>query len=139
MGFKDPEARKKYARDWARRKKAGLQTRITEKLTDVERKRRKKIWDKKASEVQKKKRAKWKSDALGKACVICKIKSGIKLCAHRKDGQSHYDFNMFTNEEYKKAMESGKFVLLCYICHKSVHWCMKYLGMDWKQIMDKRK
>lgn len=38
-------------------------------------------------------------------------------------------------KEHQIEMKSGEFVRLCFRCHKAVHWCMKYLGLSWEQIV----
>ena len=73
---------------------------------------------------------------LGDSCVICKTKRG-KLFAHRKDGESHKELSNINLKEIQEELETDEYILLCYRCHKSVHWCMEKLGVKWKEIKDR--
>lgn len=70
-------------------------------------------------------------DLVGSSCFFCRRESG-HLDFHEKAGLSH-DGN--TVNLVLKNPEL--FVLLCYPCHKGVHWCMKLLKMSWSEIVEK--
>lgn len=66
----------------------------------------------------------------GDRCCICR-EYEKRVLFHEIYGKPHlYTFRVvLRNPE--------KFVLLCYNCHRIVHWCMKYLNMTWKDIFFK--
>jgi len=67
---------------------------------------------------------------LGGECLLCGLDKEKKLVIHKKDGESH--------EKAAACLlalkNSDDFVLLCYSCHKGIHWLMKYLKMSWEQL-----
>lgn len=69
---------------------------------------------------------------LGVKCLFCGYRD--RLTSHRKDGQSHKPFNSMGQAEFRQHVESGEYVRVCYRCHKSVHWAMECLGLDWERI-----
>jgi len=69
---------------------------------------------------------------LGKECFFCTFTE--RLQCHRKDGTPHKRLESMRVSEFTQAMRSGDFVRLCFRCHKSVHWCMKYLHLSWQEI-----
>ena len=70
-------------------------------------------------------------DLKGRKCSICG-KGNRVLVFHRIDGKLHSN----TNVAKLVLEEPDEFTLLCrHQCHVSVHWCMKYLGMTWDDIM----
>lgn len=75
-----------------------------------------------------------KKACLGECCVICQRKYR-NLQAHKKDGEKHKGFQRMGYEEYKQTLLSGEYVLLCYRCHKGVHFCMDILKMKFEDIM----
>ena len=86
-------------------------------------------------------RQKMKRDVLlkhfGNSCKICEHTSRTTL--HNKKGATHKDFADLTWNEIDDLIQnqSMDYVSLCFYCHKSVHWCMKYIGMDRSEIYQK--
>ena len=75
------------------------------------------------------KHAKLLRDYFGNKCFICgKERNKERFELHEKNGEKHISHPM---NEY---MEKERFVLLCKQCHRSVHWCMKYLNMSWERL-----
>ena len=62
------------------------------------------------------------------------------IIIHRKDGQRHPNLSGLSVTALNRIIkqEKDKYVRLCYKCHKHVHWCMTYLGMDWNEIVQKK-
>lgn len=80
----------------------------------------------KKTRIERRKRIK---ELLGAKCFFC----------------SHEDTHIECHEIYgKKHPSTGKYILdhlddfipLCNWCHSAVHWCMKYLGLSWNQILE---
>ena len=85
----------------------------------------------------KKKMSIWKRNRkralkeLGNKCVVCK--RSVNLIIHRKDGMPHPN----TDTALLYFEEPEEYALVCkYPCHTGVHFCMKYLGMDWDDIIN---
>lgn len=74
---------------------------------------------------------------LGDRCLICGYNN--RLTRHQINGKKHKLFSEMSIKELKKYIEINYiyFVSLCFKCHKHVHWCMKYLGMDWEEIIER--
>jgi len=69
-------------------------------------------------------------DLYGRACLVCGYSNVKGLLWHEKSGKSHRG-----RRGYMEALKDpDKFVLLCYLCHKGVHWCMGWLGWTWERI-----
>jgi hypothetical protein len=66
---------------------------------------------------------------LGNKCLFCGFESIQRNVAHEIHGKDHH-----TKSQYYILNNLKDFVPLCRYCHKSVHWCMKYLGMNWEEI-----
>jgi hypothetical protein len=65
----------------------------------------------------------------GDSCFVCKKHRGNqRFELHEKQGNEHI------KKPHIELKEKERFVLLCKTCHRSVHWCMKYLGMSWVDI-----
>lgn len=134
MPYKDKQKNREYQKEWAKRKRGGIPTKIINRLslTIEERKDRRK---KQLIESSKRRRAKINRlimESIGNKCFICG--STLNLASHKKDGSKHHELN--TIEVIKQLMtDSNKWVRLCYPCHKSIHWIMKYFRWDWKKII----
>jgi len=133
MPFKDVEKKRTYKREWARRKRHGLTTRTKPILRPDQRKKQ----IKQAGERYRAKKRKMLEDAFGKQCFFCNISYTTLMKIHRKDGTNHKELPQMGLKELKREIEANrdKYVLLCGLCHRSVHWCMKYLGMTWEDIL----
>jgi hypothetical protein len=134
--------RKRYfAEYYLKHKKDKPKVRI--KLTPEERKIKKKYWAHISGVRMRAKRKIIKITNLGDYCNICSLpyENGkkIKMISHKKDCEPHKKFSNMTNEEFKHAMESGDYVLLCSLCHKRTHWAYDFLGLGWKDIKKKIK
>lgn len=146
MPIKDPDENRIYQREWQRRKKLGLPTRgfwrkvslvggpkKVAKMSAEEKKIKKNENDKRWRRKEAKKRKALIKNSLGKICGFCNTQSG-RLIAHRKDGVKHKYFYLLSTSELKDELDSDKYVLVCYLCHKGIHWAMKFLSLDWNQI-----
>jgi len=72
---------------------------------------------------------------LGRGCFFCG--RTFATAAHRKDGEGHKKITSMTIKEVDTELKTGNYVLLCYACHKGVHWSMRFLRMDWDRIAKK--
>ncbi len=134
MPYKDIKVQKEYQRKWYLRKKQGLPTKTVISLSEEERIKRRRATIQKACKKKRFLRKQAKYDKLGDICRICSRKQ-YNLHAHRKDGKPHKEFHALTNEEYKKELDSGEYVHLCYRCHKGVHFCLDILKLTWSEII----
>jgi len=67
----------------------------------------------------------------GSRCFFCKLVREDRLLWHRKDGVSHGG-----RRGYLCALrEPDAFVLLCYRCHRVVHWMMECFSWSWEKII----
>jgi len=145
MTYKNKDIHKEYERLWYLKKigrfNGSILNEIRKKFnmkipklydgkTKVERKRQ----AARVSYKKRKKRKKQIKDELGTECYICG-KSNNRLITHRKDGKKHKDFQRYQIKDYEKELKSGKYVILCYGCHKGVHFCMDKLHLNWEQIL----
>lgn len=147
MPIEDIIKRRDYQREWARRKRAGLPTKgirvrkdLLNHLTEKERKDRRRKQKRDAGRRTGIKKQNMIDKAFGIKCFFCyKLRGQGKHFTHRKDGAKHAALPKMSVEKLKEEIEknSMKYVLLCYHCHKSVHWCMKVLKMSWKNIIKK--
>jgi len=129
--YKDIEKKRKYQREWSKRKNAGLPTRTTpipsreeSKRKELERERRYRLHKRKIIE-----------DVFGKKCIFCGHEKVMII--HRKDGKKHKIFSeMGLKELYSEIAEhKNEYVRVCGVCHKAVHWIMKWFGMTWEKII----
>lgn len=147
MPIRDVIKNREYQREWARRKRAGLPTKgirvrknSLDHLTEEEKKKHR---QKQKSEANRKVRVKKQSmidKAFGVKCFFCDKERGKgKLFTHRKDNTAHDELPKMSIKRLKEEINtnSNQYVLLCYHCHKSVHWCMKILKMNWGDIIKK--
>ena len=124
--------RKAYQKQWYINKKKGLETKTRPQRTKEEwaerRKELKAINDKKYSENKRN----LVNAILGDKCYCCGYKE--RLTCHKKDGEHHKDIYSMNIKNIPNIVNDKEFVRLCYKCHNHVHWCMKILNMDWKEI-----
>jgi len=73
----------------------------------------------------------------GTRCFFCNFeaKKGQWTSIHKKDGEKHKLPCTWSIKDLKN-IEADDYVRLCGTCHKSVHWCMKYLEMTWEEITE---
>ena len=138
MSYRNINDQRKYQREWYRRKHAGLSTRNLgfkkrEKQSEQE-KREKRILIQRENKAR---RTKLIDETYGSKCMVClreAKKSGRAI--HRKDGQPHKQFTSLGLKEIKETINKDreKYIRLCSGCHRAIHWCMKYLGMNWDEI-----
>lgn len=69
---------------------------------------------------------------LGNRCFFCSDNTK-KFVFHRKDGLPHG----YGKPALFVLKSPEDWALLCYSCHKSVHWCMRRLKMFWGEIVEK--
>lgn len=134
--YKDAKVQRKYQREWARNKRKGLPTKtlpIPKKLTEEEIKEHKKINNQNCRNKKKGIIKKY----LGERCVICKY--GERLITHRKDNKKHKILMGLSIQNMINELKSDKYVHVCFHCHKGIHWCIKYLGLSWEEILSKVK
>ena len=143
MPIEDIIKRREYQREWARRKRQGLPTKGINKrkntldaLTDEEKRIRR---NKQSSEAHKRTRKNKQAlidKHLGTVCVICKKPRGEgKHFTHRKDGTKHKEIPTMNIQDIEAELKTDYYALLCYHCHKSVHWCMQRLKLEWEEII----
>lgn len=130
MPFRNEETKRQYKQDWYLRKKAGLPTRITPKLTKEE----SIIKEKKRQKKYQQEKKQYLISIFGDRCKICG-KIGVMII-HRKDGKPHKKIYNMSWEELKTEIENHKdeYVRVCGICHSGIHWAMKYLSLEWDNI-----
>ncbi len=135
MPYKDKDLQRKYQKEWARRKNKGVETKgiNPHEVEDTPTPLGKRITNNNYNANRVKRKNELKDIYLGSCCVICH-RDTIKLDSHRKDGLEHKDFKSMTNKEFEDSLKSGDYVRLCTRCHKTVHWIMKHLNMNWKII-----
>ena len=72
----------------------------------------------------------------GRVCTICGVdKDQRMLAVHRKDGTPHKT-ELVWNTEKLKALDPNEWTLLCPHCHRSVHWSMSHLTIEWNVISE---
>lgn len=69
---------------------------------------------------------------LGSVCFFCG-RDTKRMTIHEKSGKGHKGTAVYLVFKFP-----DDFVLLCYPCHKTVHWCMEYLNMTWEDIKIKK-
>ena len=117
-----------YQREWARRKRMGLPTKLYNKprLSKEQLKKNKIITCKKYDTRIRKER----DDVFGKECKLCGFKNG-KLNLHRKNGIPHKtDITTYRNAIANKQ----DWIKLCGKCHTGVHFNMNVLKLNWDKI-----
>lgn len=72
---------------------------------------------------------------LGNRCVLCG--SQKHLVSHEINGHPHVKFTRIGSRQFRALIGTGQFVRLCFICHKHVHWSMKWFGYNWTQICER--
>jgi len=130
--YKDKVRQREYQREWASRKRKGLETKIVNspQFSEEKRKERRNKTVRSYKKRQRDNRKNCKINAFGSICFICK--SGkYKLILHRKDGKAHKSITHMNNEEFERLLVSNKYVHLCYVCHRGTHFAMDKLNLDW--------
>lgn len=127
MPYKDKQKNREYQREWSRRKRLGLPTRTTVPLSDDERKKRHRTYQKEYR-IQKRREA---VKLLGNQCFICGSKKS--LACHNKLGTPHH-----TSQTYVLVVKNPeRFVRLCRKCHNGIHWVMERFNMTWEEIIER--
>ena len=127
MPFRDTQKERDYKRGWFQRKRHGLPTRLHEKLTPEERKKRRRESHQKSCAKARKKA----DEVFGTKCCLChNRKTNRTLVLHEIHGKPHGD----ACSAFKALKKPQDWRRLCYSCHKSVHWVMRYFGMTWEEI-----
>ena len=126
MPYKDKERQREYQKEWYRRKKLGLNTKIVGKnptLTPEEKLRRQKINSKKyRARIKKELKENFKNK-----CFICDktIETGNY---HEKHGKEHPCSIAYINKN------KDDFIYLCAWCHRFIHVLMDLTKWDWNKI-----
>ena len=132
MPYKDYEKQKEYQRKWIMRKRNGIDTKIVNKLpVPMTIKRAKKNANTKKYKNQRKMMM---VSVFGTNCFICGRCDAHII--HRNDGTSHKFLSVMGNNELRNLIEKDKdlYVKVCKLCHKGIHWSMKFLSQTWDQI-----
>jgi hypothetical protein len=137
LPFKDREHRKEYQRNWLRNKKLGLPTKTRTKLEVLEQVQHEKESKKKYRKNRIQIRQQQLIEKFDTSCYICN--DTYRLQIHRKDGQKHISWQLMNNDDFSILLKSDDYVQVCWNCHKSIHWCMFYLGMIWHEIKSLRE
>jgi len=134
MPYKDKVQQREYQQEWARRKRAGENTKIVNKPkpTEEEIKIKRREYNKRYRENLKRKI----DNLLGTKCVICGEKRK-RMVAHEIYGNSHEGGGVKMKLDVIKRPED--FRRLCSVCHKGVHWVMEFFNMTWEEILEKLK
>ena len=120
-------------KDWQRRKRAGLPTRTTPILTEEERILRKHNSSLNAGRKATLTRRNKLREVFGDKCCICG--NTIHLTIHEVNGKPHKRIWSISNAEFEKVLaDKANFAQVCWLCHKHVHWVMKYLKLTWNNI-----
>lgn len=70
-------------------------------------------------------------ERIGNKCRFCGFQGTLKrrISAHEIHGNSHSETPTYI------LNHSEDFVPLCKFCHRSIHFCMRYLGLTWNDIL----
>jgi len=135
MPYKDKVRNREYQREWAKRKREGLDTKIvnspSKKLSEEEKKQRQREYNKKYAD----KRRNIMQKLRGGSCLFCG-ESEKRLSSHNIHGDEHDKLTSMGLDNIKEILSSGDFVALCYKCHKHIHFCTEVLNMSWDDIMN---
>lgn len=133
--MRDKEKQREYQHNWYLRKKYGSTTRTTKKYTDEERKNNRKLSLSKYNLKYNKLKKDIIDNLFGKTCFFCGDK--VKII-HRKDGMPHKKINAMSINELNN-INKDDYVRVCRLCHRGIHWTMKYLNLSWEEICSKKK
>lgn len=139
MAYKDPKVQKEYQHNWYLRKKAGTETKTKPILSQEVKNERKRTLKNMQNRIIRQRKGKIIGDKIGNKCFFCGYVT--RLQTHRKDGTEHTSLPNMSKKDMisELSKNSNEYVRLCYKCHKSVHWCMIYLGLSWEQIAERRQ
>jgi len=115
---KSKEWHKKYYQEHKEQKSVQAKRRYQKRGAEIREKSKKFRLEKKDKAVE----------LFGRKCAFCGNSSRY-FVFHEKTGKRH---NSGGGILALKMPEN--FVLLCYVCHKGVHWCMSALNLSWEQI-----
>jgi len=129
--YKDREEQKKYQREWYQRKKRGEETKTKHivTLSTIEKNVRKRAIMKRL----RREKREFLLDKFGHNCIVC---GKEQVALHNIYGDEHKDFTDMSWENVRVLVDSQKDVYkpLCKYCHRSIHWAMKYLHLQWNDI-----
>jgi len=70
----------------------------------------------------------------GNKCHFCGYKD--RLVVHRKDGLKHPKISAMSKKQINRIKEDkDEYIVLCFRCHKSVHWVMNNLKLSWEDMV----
>ena len=137
MPYKNIEDKRRYQREWLRRKNAGLPTRLTVPNSPEERERLLKERRRRTTAKRRQRRRKYRDEYVGGQCYFCGYPE--RLIVHRKDGEPHTKPSEWGLKKYHDEVKTGMYATLCYKCHKHVHWCMTILGLTWEEMAELKR
>jgi len=70
-----------------------------------------------------------------KVCFFCGIHHSIDL--HEIHGRKHPTIDTWKGVQYILKHDED-FIPLCKFCHRGIHFCMAYLGLNWDMILELR-
>lgn len=132
MPYIDPNENREYQREWQRRKRLGLSTKIIDKPPILASEKRSK---KKLREVKyRNQRKQMVNETFGTVCFVCNRKDAHII--HRKDGKPHRNLSDMGKHQLRSIIENDidLYVRVCKLCHKGIHWSMTHLNINWDQI-----
>jgi hypothetical protein len=132
MPYKVRQTQRDYDREWHRLKREGLPTQIVNKTPQTPHERQLSI--NRYNHNHRKREKEGIGKILGCECMFCKSIKNPQT--HKVDGKPH-EMNRKTVQLAEVVKNPQMFVRLCHLCHKAVHWNMKYLGMTWEDILEK--
>lgn len=128
MPYKDRQKQREYQREWTRRKRKKLPTAWKpRKAMSIE---EQKLRANKHKKEVRKTLQKIRDEIWGTKCFFCPRTKNLVL--HKKSGEKHHSRTVDVKEAVK---EPEKWVRLCRVCHTGVHFCMKFLGLTWDEII----
>lgn len=139
---KNPEKYRLYQRNWRKknREERNRKARIwfkenPDKRREYERQYRKNHRKEYNERRMKQNREKWIEvmEKLGSDCFFCHFRGKRRISFHEKNGKKHLE------NPYYVLKHLQDFVPLCEHCHKAIHFCIKYLSLSWKQIIEIHK
>jgi hypothetical protein len=99
--------------------------------SDIEKQRRNNI-----SVKRNKNKRQYLLNHIGNTCNICNFNHRLRI--HKKDGNRHKDFREMNWKELNDIITNhiDEYVTVCHKCHSHIHWCMKFLNLNYDNIKD---
>jgi hypothetical protein len=134
MPFKNKIKNRKYQREWQWKRIRGLLTKSPikrKKMSKNELRERQRLTNKRC----RKKKREYIFGIIGSHCIICEKKANT---VHRIDNARHKAFEEMSMLEVIEELSKNhdKYAPTCHNCHVNIHWCIRYLGITWEEVMD---